>query len=94
MEVPATNRKAAACPDATTTGTAGTVGENEELEWGKRHIPRDPPAYLADRVTELHDIPLAPGLSALPRRRPHRKIVRPQPEFCAEHVPDDRDEAA
>jgi len=94
MEVPATNRKTAAGPDATATGAAGTVSENEELEWGKRHIPRGPPVYLADRVTELHDIPLAPGLSALPRRRPHRKIVRPQPACCAEHVPDDRDDVA
>ncbi len=93
MEISATNRKAAAGPDTTVTGAAGTEGKNEELEWGKRHIPWEPPVYLADRVTALHDIPLAPGLCALPRRRPHRKSVRPRPAFSGT-VPDDRDDDA
>ncbi|MGA7798882.1 hypothetical protein [Methanoregula sp.] len=93
MEVSATNRKAVAGPDAIVTGAAGTEGENEELEWGKRHIPWEPPLYLADRVTALHDIPLAPGLCALPRRRPHRKSVRPRPAFSGT-VPDDGDDDA
>ncbi|MEN6396339.1 MAG: hypothetical protein ABFC78_07645, partial [Methanoregula sp.] len=78
MEVSATNWKAVAGLDATVTGAVGTEVENDELEWGKRHIPWEPPVYLADRVTALHDIPLAPGLIALPRRRHHRKIVRPR----------------
>ncbi|MFA6364429.1 hypothetical protein [Methanoregula sp.] len=94
MDVSATNRKTGAGPDATVTGAAGTDIENEELEWGKRHIPWEPPVYLADRVTALHDIPLAPGLCVLLRRRPHRKIVRPRPDFCAGTVPDDGDEDA
>ena len=93
MEVSATNRRAAAGPDAPVTGAAGTEGENEELEWGKRHIPWEPPVYLADRVTALHDIPLAPGLCVLPRRRPHRKIVRPRPDFSGT-IPDDGDDDA
>ena len=94
MGVSATNGKAAAGSETTAAGAAGTEGENEELEWGKRHIPWEPPVYLADRVTALHDIPLAPGLCVLPRRRPHRKIVRPRPDFCTGTVPDDGDEDA
>ena len=93
MEVSGTNRNTGAGPDAAVIGAAGTEGENEELEWGKRHIPREPPVYLADRVTALHDIPLAPGQCALPRRRPHRKIVRTRPAFSGT-VPDDGDDGA
>ena len=92
MEVSATNMKAAAGTDATVTGAAVTEVENEELEWGKRHIPWEPPVYLADRVTALHDIPLAPGLCMLPRRR-HRKSVRPRPAFSGTE-PDERDDSA
>ena len=89
MEVSATNRKAAAGPDATVTGAAGTEVENEELEWGKRHIPWEPPVYLADRVTALHDIPLAPGLCALPRGGRTGRSVRPRPAFSGTE-PDER----
>jgi len=37
---------------------AGPGQENEELEWGKRHIPDEQPFPLADRVTAL---PTSPG---------------------------------
>jgi hypothetical protein len=56
----------------------GPGQENEELEWGRRHIPDEPPFPLADRVTALHDIPLAPGLEKFRKRVRRRKNARPQ----------------
>jgi hypothetical protein len=57
---------------------AGPGQENEELEWGKRHIPDEQPFPLADRVTALHDIPLAPGLEKFRKLVRRRKNARPQ----------------
>jgi len=60
-------------------GTAGPEHENEELEWGKQHIPYEPEIRLADRVTALHDIPKAPD-PGIPRKRPRRKAGQTKPD--------------
>jgi hypothetical protein len=52
-------------------GAAGPGQENEELEWGKQHIPYEPEIRLADRITALHDIPKVQG-TGLPRQRTNR----------------------
>lgn len=63
-------------PARATGPDAGDFGPsecgNDELEWGKRHIPEEPHVFFADRVTALHDIPLAPGLEKF-RKRTHRR---------------------
>ena len=65
-----------------TPGAAGTGQENDELNWGRRHMGRDDPAppqtagtgdiRLVDRVTVLHDIGPAPGQEPVPVKRPSR----------------------
>lgn len=83
MEVSVRDHKIAAGPDATASGTAGTVQENEELKRGRRHIAWDSPeppesqrkksVRLVDRVTALHDIGPAPG-QELPEKKPEQKL--------------------
>jgi len=73
-------------------GTAGTGQENEELNWGRRHIGRDetPPPQttetgdvrLVDRVTVLHDIGPAPGQEPVPAKRPSRAGIAGKIHSC------------
>jgi len=67
-------------PDAKTSGGAvGNGQENEELNWGRRHICEDDPVppqktreehvQLVERVTALHDISPAPGLEPVPVKK-------------------------
>jgi len=68
--------------DAMTSGAAGTGQENEELNWGRRHICEDDPVppqkiraehvQLVERVTALHDIGPAPGLEPVPAKKRSR----------------------
>ena len=62
-----------------TSYSTGPGHENEELEWGKQHIPYEPEIRLADRVTALHDIPKAPD-PGIPIKRPRRKAGQTKPD--------------
>ena len=65
--------------DAMTSGSVRTGLENEELNWGRRHICDDDPVpsqktgaehvQLVERVTALHDIGPAPGQEPVPVKK-------------------------
>jgi len=70
--------------DAMTSGAAGTGQENEELNWGRKHICEDDPVppqktqakhvQMVERVTALHDIGPAPGQEPVPAKKRSRDI--------------------
>ncbi len=69
-------------PDAMTSGAAGNRQENEELNWGRRHMGKDDPAppqttktghvRMVERMTALHDIGPAPGQEPVPPKKRSR----------------------
>lgn len=70
--------KDVADPDVMASCTAGTGQENEELNWGRRHMGGVDPVppqttgtgrvRMAERVTALHDIGPAPGQEPVPAK--------------------------
>jgi hypothetical protein len=62
-------------PDEIASGTAVTGQENEELEWGKRHMPPDP--YLVVRKTEIIGWGVRPSYKV--RRRSKRRSRGEEP---------------
>lgn len=82
-----------AAQDAMTSGAVGTGQENEELNWGRRHICEDDPVppqkirtehvQMVERVTALHDIGPAPGQEPVPvKKRSQRDNREAQIRSC------------
>jgi len=69
-------------PDARVSGATGNGQENEELNWGRRHMDVDDPVppqttktghvRLVERITALHDIGPAPGQEPVPAKKRSR----------------------
>lgn len=78
--------------DAMTSGSVRTGLENEELNWGRRHICDDDPVpsqktgaehvQLVERVTALHDIGPAPGQEPVPVKNRSRDKQKRRIRSC------------